>query len=85
MQRKVPGIGAALAGPPPPLAPTGQLQKGPKGKKEFIPFKIAVGKPMTREEFEAAANLQVFGIAAIPSQWHNVNDAYTPADSPVAT
>src|SRR5262249_10617449 len=64
-------------------APTGQPQKASKGKKEFIPFRISVGKPMTRDEFEAAANLQVFGSTAIPSQWHNVKDAYTPADSPV--
>jgi hypothetical protein len=64
-------------------APTGQPQKATKGKKEFIPFRITVGKPMTREEFEAAANLQVFSTTAIPSQWHNVKDAYTPADSPV--
>jgi hypothetical protein len=61
-------------------APAGQP---PRGKKQFIPFKITVGKPMTREEFEAAANLQMFGTTAIPSQWHNVKDAYTPADSPV--
>ncbi len=61
-------------------APTGQPQNG---RKDFIPFRITVGKPMTREEFEAAANLQVFGTTAIPSQWHNVKDAYTPADSPV--
>jgi len=64
-------------------APTGQPSKGPKAKKQFIPFKITVGKPMTRDEFEAAANLQVFGSAAIASQWHNVKDAYTPAESPV--
>ncbi|TMQ17873.1 MAG: DUF4157 domain-containing protein [Deltaproteobacteria bacterium] len=64
-------------------APTGQPQKTSKGKKEFIPFQITIGKPMTREEFEAAANLQVFGTAAISSRWHNVKDAYTPADSPV--
>ncbi|HEX3478517.1 MAG TPA: DUF4157 domain-containing protein [Kofleriaceae bacterium] len=61
----------------------GQPQNGSQGKKEFIPFRITVGKPMSREEFEAAANLQVFGASAIPSQWHNVKDAYTPADSPV--
>jgi hypothetical protein len=61
-------------------APTGKPQKG---KKEYIPFQITVGKPMTREEFEAAANLQVFGSAVIASQWHNVKDAYTAADSPV--
>ncbi|HEU4726549.1 MAG TPA: hypothetical protein VFT22_01615 [Kofleriaceae bacterium] len=38
---------------------------------------------MTREEFEATANLQVFSSAAIASRWHNVKDACTPADSPV--
>lgn len=64
-------------------APTGQPQRGSKGKREFIPFRITVAKPMTREEFEAAANLQVFGTAALRSQWHNVKDAYAPADSPV--
>ncbi|HEY0479494.1 MAG TPA: DUF4157 domain-containing protein, partial [Kofleriaceae bacterium] len=64
-------------------APTGQPQNGSKAKKEYIPFKIAIGKLMTREAFEAAANLQVFGTAAIPSRWENVKDAYTLADSPV--
>ena len=64
-------------------APTSQPRTGAKGKKAFIPFRIPVGKPMTREQFEAAANLQAFGTAAVPSQWHNVKDAYTPADSPV--
>jgi hypothetical protein len=83
-----------LAGPDgaealdPGAASTAPIQKAPtgqpaKGKKQFIPFRITVGKPMTREEFEAAANLQMFGTTAIPSQWHNVKDAYTPADSPV--
>ena len=74
---------SAPAAAPIQRAPTGQPQNATKGKKQFIPFRITVGKPMTREEFEAAANLQVFGTTAIPSQWHNVKDAYTPADSPV--
>ena len=62
------------------------IQKAPDAKqqkKEYIPFQITVGKPMTREEFETAANLQVFGSATVASQWHNVKDAYTQADSPV--
>lgn len=72
--------------------PTGQPQKattgetgktGETGETGFIPFRITVDKPMTREEFEAAANLQMFGTTALPSRWHNVKDAYTPADSPV--
>lgn len=74
---------AAASMAPIQKAPAGQPPRGSKGKKEFIPFRITVGKPMTREEFEAAANLQVFGTAAIRSQWHNVKDTYTPADSPV--
>jgi hypothetical protein len=36
-------------------------ERGTTSKKEFIPFRITVGEPMTREEFEAAANVQVFG------------------------
>jgi hypothetical protein len=75
--------GAVDPGAPIQRAPTGQPQKASKGKKEYIPFRITVGKPMTREEFEAAANLQVFGTTALSSRWHNVKDAYTPADSPV--
>jgi hypothetical protein len=77
---------SAPAAAPIQRAPTGEPQKATKdeqGKKEFIPFRITVGKPMTREEFEAAANLQMFGTTALPSRWHNVKDAYTPADSPV--
>jgi Domain of unknown function (DUF4157) len=75
----------ASAGSAAPIqkAPTGQPQKAAKSKKEFIPFQITIGKPMTREEFEATANLQVFGTTAVSSQWHNVKDAYTPADSPI--
>jgi hypothetical protein len=64
-------------------APAGGPQNGAKAKREYIPFQISIRKPMTREEFEAAANLQVFGTTAIPSHWDNVKDAYTVADSPV--
>lgn len=74
---------SAAATAPIQRAPTGQPQKASKGEKQFIPFRITIGKPMTRDEFEAAANLQVFGTAAVSSRWHNVKDAYTPADSPV--
>jgi hypothetical protein len=35
------------------------------------------------QEFEAAANLQVFGSATVPGQWNNVKDSYT--SSPEAT
>ena len=38
---------------------------------------------MTREQFEAAANLQVFGTKDVGGHWHNVRDSYTPDESPV--
>jgi hypothetical protein len=38
---------------------------------------------MTRAQFEAAANLQVFGSATVAGQWQNVKDSYTPDQSPV--
>ncbi len=38
---------------------------------------------MTGEQLKAAANLQVFGVAAVSAEWKNVQNAYTPADSPV--
>ncbi|HEU4734438.1 MAG TPA: DUF4157 domain-containing protein [Kofleriaceae bacterium] len=60
-----------------------QMAPGRPKKKQFIPFKIAVAKPMTREQFEAAANLQVFGTATAAGQWQNVKDSYTPDQSPV--
>lgn len=60
-----------------------QMAPGRPKKKEFIPFKITVAKPMTREQFEAAANLQVFGAATVAGQWQNVKDSYTPDQSPV--
>jgi hypothetical protein len=60
-----------------------QMAPGRPKKKEFIPFKITVAKPMTREQFEAAANLQVFGSATVAGQWQNVKDFYTPDQSPV--
>ena len=72
-----PGV-AAMA--PIQRAPTGTPQKA---KKSYIPFNITVAKPLTREEFEAAANLQVFGTAAVAGQWHNLKASYTPDQSPV--
>jgi hypothetical protein len=60
-----------------------QMAPGKRKKKEFIPIEITVAKPMTREQFEAAANLQVFGSATVAGQWQNVKDSYTPARSPV--
>jgi hypothetical protein len=69
------GVGAdASSGPP--------IQKSPNAN-QYVPFKITVSKPMTRAEFEAAANLQVFGVADVRSLWSDVKDSYTPADSPV--
>ncbi|MEO7731495.1 MAG: DUF4157 domain-containing protein, partial [Kofleriaceae bacterium] len=60
-----------------------QRAPGKPPKKEYVPFKITVAKVMTREEFQAAANLQMFGSAVVASQWHNVKASYTQADSPV--
>ncbi|HEX2687118.1 MAG TPA: DUF4157 domain-containing protein [Kofleriaceae bacterium] len=75
------GPGAADA---PDVAGAAPIQMAPgRPKKEFIPFKITVAKPMTREQFEAAANLQVFGAATVAGQWQNVKDSYTPDQSPV--
>jgi hypothetical protein len=66
-------------------AGTALIQRAPDGKekKGYIPFQITVTQNMTGEEFKAAANLQVFGSATVPSEWHNVKASYTPAESPV--
>jgi hypothetical protein len=53
-----------------------------KPKKQHIPYRIQITRQMTAEEFKVAAHLQVFG-AVIASDWHNLKDAYAPADSPV--
>jgi hypothetical protein len=68
-----------------PEVPSGPpIQRQPKARKrEYVPFKIAVRKDMTAEEFKAAASLQVFGVATLNAKWSNVKGAYTPADSPV--
>lgn len=65
------------SGPPIQRAPT-----KPK-KREYVSFKIVVSREMTGEEFKTAANLQVFGVPSLNSEWHNVKDHYGPADSPV--
>jgi hypothetical protein len=52
-------------------------------KRQYVSFKIAVNREMTGEEFKSAANLQVFGVASVRSEWKNVKDHYGPADSPV--
>jgi hypothetical protein len=70
----------------PDAAATAPIQRAPAGKprkRDYIPFKITVSRPMSREEFEAAAKLQVFGSAAVAGVWQNIKDSYTPADSPV--
>ena len=70
--------GNATAAPP--------VQRQQKGdgeqKKQRIPYKIQITRPMTGEEFKVAAHMQVFG-AVIASDWHNLKTAYTTADSPV--
>lgn len=79
---ELPGPDAAGAQGAAGAAPI-QKAPGKPQKKEYIPFKITVGKPMAREEFEAAANLQVFGAATVAGQWQNVKDVYTPDQSPI--
>jgi hypothetical protein len=63
-------------------APIQRQRDEHKPQKQHIPYRIPITRPMTGEEFKVAAHLQVFG-AVIASDWHNVKDAYTPADSPV--
>lgn len=66
-------------------APGPPIQRDPRKpkKREYVSFKIAVHREMTGEEFKTAANLQVFGVASVRSEWKNVKDHYGPADSPV--
>lgn len=72
------------AGASPGVASGPPIQRGPGPKKrQYIPFKIVVSHDMPDEEFKAAANLQVFGVAQVRSEWKNVKSAYTTADSPV--
>ena len=71
-----PGADTA-SGPPIQRKPTQQKQRA------YVKFKIVVNREMTGEEFKAAANLQVFGVASVRSQWQNVKERYTPAESPV--
>ncbi|HEX3473493.1 MAG TPA: DUF4157 domain-containing protein [Kofleriaceae bacterium] len=52
-------------------------------KREYVSFRIAVSREMTGEEFKTAANLQVFGVASVRSEWKHVKDHYGPGDSPV--
>jgi len=65
-----------------PAAPIQRQHDEHKPKAPRIPYRIQVTRPMTAEEFKVAAHLQVFG-AVIASDWNNLKDAYTPADSPV--
>ena len=68
----------------PDVASGPPIQRHPTAKqREYVRFKIIVATDMTGEQFKAAANLQVFGVAAVSAEWKNVQNAYTPADSPV--
>lgn len=72
------------AGVSPDVASEAPIQRGPGPKKrQYVPVKIVVSRDMTGAEFKSTANLQVFGVAAVRSEWKNVKDAYTTADSPV--
>jgi hypothetical protein len=51
-------------------------------QKKQISYRVQVTRPMTGDEFKVAAQMQVFG-AVVASEWHNVKNAYVPADSPV--
>lgn len=77
--------GPDAEGPPTDVAsgPPIQRRPGKPKKREYVSFKIVVAREMTGEEFKSAANLQVFGVAAVRSEWKNVKDHYGPADSPV--
>ena len=71
--------------PPTAAASRPPIQREPSKpkKREYVSFKIAVNREMTGEGFTTAANLQVFGVASVRSEWKNVKDHYGPADSPV--
>lgn len=68
-------------------AGTVQRQKAPGNqpvhKPDFIPIAIVVVHDMSGEEFEKAANLQVFGVEQVPSTWNNIKKTYTKQESPV--
>ncbi|HET9624573.1 MAG TPA: DUF4157 domain-containing protein [Kofleriaceae bacterium] len=60
-----------------------QRQRDPRQSNQpHIAYRIQITRPMTAAEFKVAVQMQVFG-AVVASAWHNVKDAYVPADSPV--
>lgn len=73
----------AIASPAPDGLVIHRTPDGKPPKQDYLSFRITVDKPMTREQFEVATNLQVFGATSVGSRWKNVRARYTPADSPV--
>ena len=60
----------------------GPIQRKSNEKPIYVPYQIHVNKPMTRQEFQAAAMRQIFGGMLKSVQWLNVKDSYVPENSP---
>lgn len=48
-----------------------------------VPFAIHFDKPISGEQFEQIADLQIHGVSPGPGRWMNVKPHYEPVDSPV--
>lgn len=58
------------------------IQRQPKDKKTWVPFKIHIDRRMTQEEYKAAVMHQVFGAVMEGLKWDNLEDEYLPENSP---
>lgn len=60
----------------------GPIQRAPKTKTIYVPYKIHVTQPMTQDEYKIAAMRQVFGEVLTNLKWGNLKDSYVPESSP---
>ncbi len=63
-------------------AAQGLIQRQPKDKKNWVPFKIPVKQRMAQEQFQVAVMRQVFGAVREGLKWYNLEDEYLPEKSP---
>ena len=62
-------------------AAQGPIQRQTEKKTTYVPHQVHVKRPMTREEFRAAAMRQIFG-GELNVVWRNLKDSYVPENSP---
>ena len=77
------GIGAAGKSGTTQTRPlTGLVQRKSEKDSDFVPYRIYVSRPMSREEFQALAMQQIFGAVIPKGVWENAKDSYGPDKSP---